>query len=426
MLGLTQGTAIGIFSPDLPLTREMAAVMLSKLAKLFQSTSKNNNQHFTLNNYTASTDSVAYTQPIDKQQAVKTLAEYSTDSHLVSDWAKTYMADVYTSGILLGTGEGRLDPKSKLTREQAVILSLNILTYCDESKIRSAGVKECVLPMPTGIYISPSYYKGDVYLSWNDIPFASAYDITVLKNGSPSYTTRIDSNYLDLRTRSSTYNRVSRSYVSTDYTNPLYNSIFSNDKQTVHAALKVVPVNSQGVPSVFSLTKEFKILPWVNKNEMIFGDPAKTAFASTNEASQYMTSIKVNVWKLTSSGTKTPSSLTLTVHKNVANNVAQIFWDIYNGPEKFPIKSCSSFSYRSGKSEHNSGTAIDINPAENYFVDWGGVIKAGTLWKPGENPYSILPGGDVVRAFNRYGWHWSPDMHWSNGADYMHFSLGGT
>ncbi len=426
LLGLTQGTAIGIFSPDLPLTREMAAVMLSKLLMLFQSTSGNNNKNIDRNNYTASIGSLAYTQPIDKQQAAKTLLEYSTDSNLVSDWAKTYMADVYTNGILLGTGEGRLDPKSNITREQAVILSLNVLTYCDESQIQAAGVKECVLPMPTGIFIAQSYYMGDVYLRWNDMPLASAYDITVFKNGKPCYTTRIDNNYLDLRTRSTTYNRVSKSYVFTDYTNPLYNSIFGSDKQTIHAALKVVPVNSKGIPSVFSLTQEFKIEPWINKNEMIFGDSAKNIFASVNEANLNMTNIKVNIWQLTSLGTKTTSSLTLTVNRNVAENVTKIFADIYNGLEKFPIRSCNAYSYRSGKSEHNSGTAIDINPEENYFVDRVGTIKAGTLWKPGENQYSIPPDGDVVRAFNRYGWHWSPDMHWSNGADYMHFSLGGT
>ncbi len=150
-LGFTKGTEVGTFSPDQPLTREMAAVMLSKMLMLFQSTSGNYHQNTDSNNYTAS-----YTQPFNEEQAAKILAEYSTDGHLVSDWAKIYMADVYTHGILLGTGRGRLDPKSDITREQAVILSLNVLTYCDESQIQAAGVKECVLPMPTGIFISQS------------------------------------------------------------------------------------------------------------------------------------------------------------------------------------------------------------------------------------------------------------------------------
>lgn len=439
-LGLTQGTDAGIFSPDLPLTREMAAVMISKLNMLFQFNSDNNDgnsRDYRGNSYyydktnhgtvsTTSTGVLTYAQPMDDQQAAQTLSKYSTDSNLVSSWAKTYMADVYTHGILSGTGEGRLDPKSNISREQAVILSLNVLTYCDESKIQAAGVKECVLPMPTGIYISPSYFKGDVYLSWNDIPLAAAYDITVFKNGNPTYTARIDNNYFDLRTRTTTYNRETKSYVYADITNPLYSSIFGNDKNTINAAVKVVPVNSDGKASVFSLTQEFKIEPWVNKNEMVYGDPIKTSFSSAEEARLNMANISVNVWKLTSSGTKVASSATLTVNKNVTENVKKIFADIYAGDEKFPIKSCSGYAYRVGRSEHTSGTAIDINPVENYFVDWGGAIKAGSLWKPGINPYSIPSDGDVVRAFNRYGWHWSPDQNWPNGADYMHFSLGGT
>ena len=194
----------------------------------------------------------------------------------------------------------------------------------------------------------------------------------------------------------------------------------------IHAAIKVVPVNNSGAPSVFSLQEEFDISPWVNNNDIITGDPGKNQFADINQANQNMKSIKVKVWNLTASGTKKASNLTLTVNKNIAENLIKIFDDIYNGKEKFPIKSSQCYSFRSGTSQHSNGTAVDINPAENYFVTWSGVIKSGTLWKPGKNPYSILPDGDVVRAFNRYGWHWSPDMKWPNGADYMHFSLMGT
>ena len=440
MLGLTQGTTAGIFSPDLPLTREMAAVMLSKLRMLFQSTSGNNDRnepdyfgnslYDSKRNYgvvsTTSTGSLTYTQPMDEQQAAQALSKYSTDSYLISDWAKTYMADVYTQGILSGTGDGKLDPKSYITREQAAILSLNILAYCDELQIRAAGVKECILPAPTGIFISPSYYMGDVYLNWNDIPLASAYDITVYKDGKSAYTARVDNNYLDLRTRTTTYNRETRAYAYEEIANPLYKSIFEDEKLKIHAAIKIVPVNENGEPSVFSLTKEFTIDTWSNRNEMIFGDSAKNSFVSNSEALLYMKSIKVNIWKLNSSGAKTTSILTLTVNRNVAESVTKIFTEIYNGNEKFPIINGSGYAFRNGKSEHSRGTAIDINHEENYFVEWGGAIKAGSLWKPGINPYSIIPGGDVVSAFNRYGWHWSPDMNWPNGADYMHFSLGGT
>ncbi len=447
MLGLTQGTSTGIFSPDLPLTREMAAVMLSRLLILFKNTPGNRNENIdwniigntyslrgdrkiedrsavdryfhkgssnnaSENTYgtlsTTLTGAFSYTQPMNDRQATQILAEYSTDDNLVSGWAKSYMADVYTLGILSGTGEGRLEPQENITREQAAALALNVLTYCDESKIRAAGVEECVLPMPSGIFISPSYYMDDVYLSWNVIPLASAYDITLFKNGVPSYTARIDSNYLDLRTGD---------------TASLYSTIFGSGKQIINAAIKVVPVNSNGDPSVFFLQQEFNISPWVNDNEMITGDPEKNQFADILEAKENMTDIKVKVWNLTASGSKITSYCTLTINRNIAEDMKNIFEDIYNGKEKFPIKSCQGYSYRNGTSQHSNGTAVDINPTENYFITLDGVIKSGTLWEPGNDPYSILPDGDVVRAFKRYGWHWSPDMNWSNGKDYMHFSL---
>lgn len=414
MLGLTQGTSNGIFSPNMPLTREMAAVMLSRLRMLFQGTVSK-----------TSTGMLSYTAPMDEQQASQLLSKYSSDSNLVSDWAETYMADVYTRGILLGTGEGYLDPKSNITREQAVMLSLNILSYSDEAQIRAAGVKECVLPVPSGIFIADSYYSGDVYLSWNNIPLATAYDITVFKNGTASYTTKTDKNYLDLRTSKTSYNRDTKSYDTTQYDNPLYTTIFGNDNKSIRASLEVVPVNSKGNRSIFSLTQSFTIETWANQNERIFGDSAKTYFESNEEALLHMTSITVNSWKLTSSGNKITFPITLTVNKNVAEDIKNIFEDIYNGEEKFPIKSYGAYAYRTGRSEHSSGTAIDINSNENYFVEWNGTIKVGALWEPGTNPYSIPADGDVVRAFNRYGWKWSPDMRWDSGADYMHFSLGG-
>lgn len=78
----------------------------------------------------------------------------------------------------------------------------------------------------------------------------------------------------------------------------------------------------------------------------------------------------------------------------------------------------------------DSGCALLVSThmIESVEEDWDVtyIMVKGTLWKPGQNPYSIVPDGDVVQVFNRYGWHWSPDMHWSNGADYMHFSLFGT
>ena len=52
-------------------------------------------------------------------------------------------------------------------------------------------------------------------------------------------------------------------------------------------------------------------------------------------------------------------------------------------------------------------------------------ITCGSYWKPGEDPYSIPAGGDVVRAFAKYGFAWGGDA-WTSKRDYMHFSYFGT
>ena len=137
-----------------------------------------------------------------------------------------------------------------------------------------------------------------------------------------------------------------------------------------------------------------------------------------------MVDIEVQTWYLKSSGEKAPRTWTLTVHKNLADTVKAIFEEIFNGPEQFPIHELYCYSW-SGKSEHTIGSAIDINWSENYYCDPYGNAIVGNFWKPGENPYSITPGGDVANAFAKYGYIWG--INWNSGyKDYMHFSFFGT
>ena len=446
MLGIVQGTSPGTFDPDRPLTREMAAIVLSRMRMLFQSYCESINNHVeqidyrgnrSVKNlalsenhysivYTTSSGTLAYEAPMDAERAFELLQKYSSDSTQVSDWAKVHLADVYSLGLLNGIGGGKTHPKGNITREQAAVLALNVMTFCDDSKMRDTGVTECILPAPSGIYISPTYYTDVLYLHWNPIPSASAYDVTLLKDGAAVYSARTTNTFLDLRTSISEYDRELGATAITKNEDLLYSDIFGSDKAPVRAGIFVTPVDSGGRASMFSLDKAFTIIPYSNKNELITGDAERQQFTSRSEADVNMKKIVIKVWKLNSQGEKFASESTLIVNKNVAEDVIKIFDEIFNGPEKFPIKDVSAYAFRDGTSQHSNGTAIDINPNENYFVTWEGKILAGSFWKPRENPYSILPDGDVVRAFNRYGWHWSPDMKWSNGADYMHFSLMGT
>lgn len=167
------------------------------------------------------------------------------------------------------------------------------------------------------------------------------------------------------------------------------------------------------------------------KYQLLFGSPSKRRFANESEAQERMTEVTVPCWKL-SNGEKTASEMTLTVHAAVADDVLAIFTEIFNDPEQFPILDAGGYDWRGDKAtgEHNTGTAIDLNWRQNYQVR-SGKAQAGSHWLPGEDPYSILPEGSVVRIFKSHGWSWGGDAwasSWDKSSgyhDYMHFSYMG-
>ena len=167
------------------------------------------------------------------------------------------------------------------------------------------------------------------------------------------------------------------------------------------------------------------------KHQLLFGSAEKRRYSSREEAQAAMTTITVPVWKI-SKGQKVSSTMSLSIHAAIAQDVKEIFTEIYNDPERFPIHDVGGYSWRgdSATGEHNCGTAIDINANENYQIRDGKVL-VGSCWAPGSNPYSISPNGSVVRIFAEHGWSWGGDA-WAYDSDasqgyhdYMHFSYMG-
>ena len=138
-------------------------------------------------------------------------------------------------------------------------------------------------------------------------------------------------------------------------------------------------------------------------------------------AVKHMVWVEIPVWKL-KNGQKVPGKMKVQVLNLLAEEVKEIFTEIYNGPEKFPIKSIGGYERRSNgiSSLHSLGRAIDINPDENPQLSPEGKVLVGKKWEPGQNPYSITPDGDVVRAFSRRGWVWGATYR---RPDYMHFDV---
>lgn len=155
-------------------------------------------------------------------------------------------------------------------------------------------------------------------------------------------------------------------------------------------------------------------------------------YESSEEADTHMTTITVPVWRL-SGGSKVSGTMKLTVNAQLAYLYKAVFEEIYNGAEQFPISDLGCYNYRPG--EHGRGTAVDINASANMEClrssSSGSLlgVTSGSHWTPGEDPYSIPADGDVVRAFEKYGFFWAGNG-WPKGDgttkyDYMHFSYFG-
>lgn len=134
-----------------------------------------------------------------------------------------------------------------------------------------------------------------------------------------------------------------------------------------------------------------------------------------------MVKITVDTWDIGKDGQKYTRKFTIEVHKNLADTYKQIFKEIYEGVEKFPFHYVWGFT-KSGYSEHTLGTAVDLNPNENYYYNPRTGQQVGSYWKPGEDPYSIPLDGEVARIFAKYGF--TQGAYWNSGTkDYMHFSF---
>ncbi len=441
-LGIMNGRNREIFSPSDFLTREeMAKIILS---------------------FKAAVNSEKLSLPVNYQ------AEFSDFAYL-SEWAKPYVALAKSSGVFTGYDDNTFRGKDKLSREMAIALVLRCASFEEEKQPEIISPDAwTVASSETNLSVGVSA-KGDfeLYIESKGIyPYRYCAG-----NGNGTQVIEIDK---DLLEKDSVYSLYA-----------VCNGVFS-DAVTFYTDRISVPVGSQkltedgiyriswerapGVeiydvriverrnsyykediaplaPVAYSVrwedhidvylnpdrTYEFEITGGGHKtNSTVYTEPVrnpdaaeiKSSYPQTKEeADALMTSIQVPVWKI-KNGQKISSTAWLTVHHRIAEKVRLVFEEIYNGPEKFPIKDVGGYAWRGGRSEHNGGTAIDINANENYCIYTNGTV-IGSHWKPYDDVYSITPYGDVVKAFEKYGFTWGGDA-WRNPKDYMHFSYLGT
>lgn len=319
-LGFVSGYTDGTFGSGNEVKREELFVMIEKLISNLSPEIQLENEDNTLHQFVDGTE--------------------------VSDWAQHSASKLVQLGILTGTDKGELEPKTSISRAQAMV----VLTR----SLKTTGRQ----PVSTR--------KSN----------AELYRIAMMSQETKSYS-------------------VSRGGRRSNFNESLY---------TESELMTMLGNNSV-------------------KYAAIFGSADAQRYQTAEESLKHLVDVNIDVWTLKSDGTKVPGTRTIKVHRAIAESIRQIFKEIFEGSEQFPIKDIGGYAWRSKTtSEHRWGLAIDINADENYMFRSDGTVVAGSFWKPGENPYSIKPDGDVVKAFKKYGFSWGGDA-WPSSWDYMHFSF---
>lgn len=308
-----------------------------------------------------------------------------SDYDELSEWAKPYVVTATTKGFINGYDDGNFGGLKPVSWQEAIVLIERIARFDSNYNKAQLELKDFDLHAQVKDSIAEIIWNG-----------ASApYTLTITEQRLSRYDGDIPPN--------------TPVVICTSDENKYSFEINPNKMYTV----KLSDINGYDITEFYTPAKHFDDMQEIYS----------TYPTSKETADALMVDVTVPVWKL-GNNSKYASSVTFKVHNKIADKVKLVFEEIFNGSEKFPIKDIGGYSWREGTSEHNGGTAIDINSNENYCIYNNGTT-IGSHWKPHEDPYSITPYGDVVRAFEKYGFTWGGDS-WSNPKDYMHFSYLGT
>lgn len=322
------------------------------------------------------------------------------DQATVSEWAKDATAHMVAKQIVSGTDKNMLEPKQNTTRAQAMVILSNALKTLGNGPVSSRQIDR-------------------------------AFDQFLATAQRKSFEGKFPATKKDDTAKAEAAAGTGVDLVAAKGFN--FDSIYTdpNAISSIGAGQSQTTVVSRGGRRDFRSLEEIytpgELLVMLGNNAvkyaLIFGSATAERYQTSAEALKHMVTVSVDVWQLGANGSKTTGKRNITVHRAIADTVSAIFKEIYEGPEQFPIKDVGGYSWRpSPTSEHRWGLAIDINATENYMIRKDGTIVAGSFWLPGENPFSIKPDGDVVRAFKKYGFTWGGDA-WPMSNDYMHFSF---
>jgi hypothetical protein len=291
-----------------------------------------------------------------------------------------------------------------ITREDMfMLISRMVWQFEPDKMVKAAPVPE----IPDVLNVSgEEFYKKDVYLYWVPVQNAEEYIVRIHDSGGDLLK--------KVTVREPLLNITENSALS-------FANVFGTKDQNHSVSYTVQAVSAHGIKSKRTEPVSFTALKYASARERYGRDYIK--YKNGKKGKKHQVVVALNVWRDTGDEI-VPATVRFSVNKAVADSVAQVFGEYFNGQERFPIQSIGGFAIRAKRSEHNYGTAIDINPNENFMVGPSG-ITAGSYWDPGRSRYSIAPDSELVKAFERHGWYWAGNG-WGSTYDYMHFSFMGT
>lgn len=390
------------------------------------------------------------------------------DFDQLSEWAKPYVASAYEEGLINGHVDGRFGGKELVTWEMAITLIMRSVRFEQKQMpVITSLVQDSVIPSAEDLsvqvtgdgeinlyglksgegnqpkHLGGCYGSGSILVPAGALEANAVYYIYVECNGVFSQAVGVFTDSYDLHARYDIDSAPGECHITWDRIPGVEKYVITvtearDCRHKGDIAPRTVTYEVYGeeltIPAIQKRSYDITITAGNITDSHSFklarlwpddADSLKKNYPSYKSAAEAVqVSVTFPVWKVDKNGEKYASTATIKVHQQIADKVKLVFEEIFNGPEKFPIKDIGGYAWRGGRSEHNGGTAIDINPNENYCIYNNG-SKIGSYWKPDVDQYSIKPYGDVTNAFEKYGFTWGGDS-WSNPRDYMHFSYLGT